>query len=318
MKRSIGITAACVAAAWAMAAGGALAQEPGKRPLQMIINFPAGASTDIVGRAFGEAFSAALKRTTIVLNKGGAFGTIGVGATVEAPPDGNTVGFLTSIPITLQPLLIKDVHYTLADLVPVCRINDVPTTLVASPKSKLTELSQVIEQAHKNPGKLILGVPGLNSGPHVAMMMLMNQAKADMLIVPHQGDNNAVQPLHAGDIDLAVAQPSFGPTYGFRILGVSSDKRLPTLPEVPTFSEAGYPVVQTVSMGLFAPKGTSPSVVNTMESACQAAVNNPKFQKTMATIKQVPTFASAAAYTKQLKDDIASMKAMAGQLMPAK
>ncbi|MGE0806711.1 MAG: tripartite tricarboxylate transporter substrate binding protein [Burkholderiaceae bacterium] len=307
-----------VAAALAFAATSSWAQAPSGRPLQMLINFPAGASTDIVGRAFGEAFRAALDRPLVVMNKGGAFGTIGVSATVAAAPDGNTIGFLTSIPITLQPLLIKDARYTLADLVPICRVNDAPTTLIASPKSGFTQLSQVVEKARPAPGKLNLGVPGLNSGPHIAMIMLMESAGIDMLVIPHQGDNNAVQPLQSGELDVAVAQPSFGPLHGFKVLGVSSASRLASLPDVPTFTESGYPAVQSVSMGLFGPKGMPPDVVRTMERACELAVNNPRFQETMRNIKQTPTYADAASYAKQLQNDAAAMKAMAERLVPAK
>lgn len=292
----------------------ASAQAGDARPLQMIVNFPAGAGTDITGRAFAESFRDVLGRPIVVNNRGGASGTIGVAAVIHSAPDGNTLGFVTSIPITLQPHLIKDVTYGPADLTPICRLTNAPTSLIASPKSGIDSVAQMVERARREPGKLNLGVPGLHSGPHIAMIQFMEAAKINMLVVPHQADNNAIQPLITGEIDLAVAAPAFGPANNFKTLAVSSAERLPGMPDVPTFTELGFPAVQTVSQGLFGPKGLKPEIVRSMEAACKTAYDSPKFQGFLARMRQVPSYAGAAEYAAELQRDWNTMKSLAQRL----
>jgi tripartite-type tricarboxylate transporter receptor subunit TctC len=284
------------------------------RPLHMIINFPAGAGTDITGRAFAEAFKEAIGRPVVVNNRGGASGTIGVAALTNAKPDGDTLGTVTSIPITLQPHLIKSASYTPADLTPICRLTNAPTSLVASPKSGIDNVVQLVERARREPGKLNLGVPGLHSGPHIAVIQFMEAAKINMLVVPHQADNNAIQPLATGEIDLAVAAPAFGPANGFKTLAISAAERLPGLPDIPTLTELGFPAVQTVSLGIMGPKGLKPEFVRSMESACKSAFENPKFQAFLTQMRQSPSYAGAAEYGAELQRDFNMMKALAQRL----
>jgi tripartite-type tricarboxylate transporter receptor subunit TctC len=284
------------------------------RPLQLIINFPAGAGTDIAGRAFAESFKQSTGRIIVVINRGGASGTIGVSAIANAAPDGNTLGFVTSIPITLQPHLIKDVTYTPVDLKPICRIQSNPTTLVASPQSGFERVSQVIEQARREPGKLNIGVPGLNSGPHLAVIEFLEAAKLNIVVVPHQADNNAIQPLRSGELQLAVAGVSFGLTNGFKVLAVSGRERLAHLPNVPTFTELGFPVVQTISSGIVGPKGLAPEFARAMEAACKAAYENADYQEFMKKLGLSTSYAGSAEFTAQLAGEYQSMKNLVQRL----
>jgi tripartite-type tricarboxylate transporter receptor subunit TctC len=286
-------------------------------PLQLTVAFPAGSGTDINARIFAEFMRDELGRPVVIQNRGGASGTIGSRAVASSAPDGNNLGFLTSVPITLQPHLMK-LDLSPGDFTPICRITEVPTTLVASPKSGFESLAQVVEAARQKPGAINLGVPGLNSAPHLAGMQLMESAKIDLFVIPHQADNNAIAPLKTGEINLAFAQPPFGPTHNFKVLGISSRARFPTLPDVPTFAELGFPVVNTASIGLMGPRDMLAEATQKLEAACKKILENPEFRNRMAAASVVLTYATGADYKRQLEDDWNTMKKTAQSIKPLK
>ena len=284
------------------------------RPLQLIVNFPAGAGTDINARALVESMRQPLGRVVVIVNRAGASGTIGVAALAGAAPDGNTVGYVTTIPITLQPHLIKDVNYVPGDFAPMCRITNNPTTLVVSPQWNFEQVSQIVERARREPGKLSIGVPGVHSGPHIAVIEFMLTAKIDMTAVPYAADNVAFPLLKSGDLALAVVQPQSAKMAGFRVLAVSSRERLAQLPNVPTFTELGYAVVQTISAGLIGPKGLPADFVRTMESTCRAAHDSQAFQDLLGKAGTPTNFGGASEFTTQIASEYQSMKALAQRL----
>lgn len=297
------VTAALGQGVWAQA-----------RPLQMIVNFPAGAGTDINARSLAESLRHAVGRTIVVINRGGASGTIGAAALAAAPADGNTVGYMTTIPISLQPHLIKDVNYTPADFSPICRITNNPTTLVVSPKWNFEQVSEIIDRARREPGKLSIGVPGLHSGPHIAVIQLMLATKIDMVAVPYVADAAAYPLLNSGDLALAVMQPQSAKTTGYRVLAVSSRERLAQLPNVPTLTELGYPVVQTISAGVIGPRGLAQDFVRSMESACKSSHDGQPFQDLVGKAGTPTSFAGASEFTKQISTEYQEMKALVQRL----
>ena len=284
------------------------------RPLQLIVNFPAGAGTDINARALVESMRQPLGRVVVIVNRAGASGTIGVAALASAAPDGNTAGYVTTIPITLQPHLIKDVNYVPGDFAPICRITNNPTTLVVSPQWNFEQVSQIVERARREPGKLSIGVPGVHSGPHIAVIEFMLAAKIDMTAVPYAADPAAFPLLKSGDLALAVVQPQSAKMTGFRVLAVSSRERVSLLPNVPTFTELGYPVVQTISEGLIGPKGLAVDFVRNMESTCKTAHDGQTFQDLLGKAGTPTSFAGSAEFTTQITSEYQSMKALAQRL----
>jgi tripartite-type tricarboxylate transporter receptor subunit TctC len=284
------------------------------RPLQMIVNFPAGAGTDINARTLAEPLRQVIGRPIVVINRGGASGTIGMAALAAAPADSNTVGYVTTIPLTLQPHLIKDVNYSPADFSPICRITSNPTVLVSSPKWNFEQVSQVVERARREPGKLSIGVPGVHSGPHIAVIQLLLATKIDMVAIPYVADAAAFPLLKSGDLALAVMQPQSVRTTGFRALAVSSRERLAQLPNVPSFTEQGFPVVQTISAGVLGPKGLPADFLRTMESACKTAHDSQLFQALVSKAGTPTSYAGAAEFTAQTASEYQSMKELARRL----
>lgn len=285
-------------------------------PLQLIVAFPAGSGTDISARIFADSLQQTIGRPVVVMNRGGASGTIGSRAVAGASPDGNSLGFLTSMPITLQSHVMK-LNIRPEDFTPICRVSEFPTSLVASPKSGLLTLEAAIEAAKSRPGALNLGIAGLYSGPHLAAMRFLEVANVNMLVVPHQGDNNAIQPLLTGELDLAFAQPQFGPANGFRVLAVSSKERTPLLPDVPTFSEMGLPIVNTVSAGLVGPKNLPPELASALDAACKSIATSAVFEERMTKIGIAISYAPSTVYARQLTEDWQSMRAF-GESVPVK
>lgn len=283
-------------------------------PLQLIVAFPAGSGTDISARIFADSLQQHIGRPVVVMNRGGASGTIGSRAVAGANPDGNSLGFLTSMPITLQSHIMK-LNIRPEDFTPICRVSEFPTSLVASPKSGFLTLKAAIDAAKSKPGSLNLGIAGLYSGPHLAAMRLLEVANISMLVVPHQGDNNAIQPLLTGELDLAFAQPQFGPANGFRVLAVSSKERTPLLPDAPTFAELGLPVVNTVSAGLLGPKSLPPELTTALEAACKAITTSAAFEERMTKIGIAISYAPSNVYARQLTEDWHSMRAL-GESVP--
>ena len=284
------------------------------RPLQMIVNFPAGAGTDINARALAESMRQPIGRVFVIVNRAGASGTIGSAALAGSVPDGNTVGYVTTIPITLQPHLIKDVNYAPGDFAPMCRITNNPTTLVVSPQWNFEQVSQIVERARREPGKLSIGVPGVHSGPHIAVIEFLLAAKIDIVAVPYAADNAAFPLLKSGDLALAVVQPQSAKIAGFRVLAVSSRERLAQLPNVPTFTELGYPVVQTISAGVIGPKGLAADFVRAMESTCRTAHDGAAFQELLGKAGTPTSFAGSGEFTAQIGSEYQSMKALAQRL----
>ena len=285
-------------------------------PVQLTVAFPAGSGTDISARIFADSLQQQIGRPVVVMNRGGASGTIGSRAVAGANPDGNSLGFLTSMPITLQSHIMK-LNIRPEDFTPICRVSEFPTSLVASPRSGFSTLKAAIDAAKSKPGSLNLGIAGLYSGPHLAAMRFLEAANVNMLVVPHQGDNNAIQPLLTGELDLAFAQPQFGPANGFKVLAVSSKERTPLLPDAPTFSELGLPVVNTVSAGLLGPKNLPPELAIALEAACKTITTSAAFEERMTKIGIAISYAPSTVYARQLMEDWQSMRTF-GEGVPIK
>jgi tripartite-type tricarboxylate transporter receptor subunit TctC len=235
-------------------------------------------------------------------------------ALANAPADGNTVGYVTTIPISLQPHLIKDVNYTPSDFSPICRITNNPTTLVTSPKWNFEQVSEIVERARREPGKLSIGVPGVHSGPHIAVIQFMLATKIDMVAIPYVSDAAAFPLLKSGDLALAVMQPQSARTTGFRALAVSSRERLAQLPNVPTLTELGYPVVQTISAGVIGPKGLAQDFVRSMESGCKTAHDGQAFQALVSKAGTPTSYAGVNEFTSQIASEYQTMKELAQRL----
>ncbi|MCX7891907.1 MAG: tripartite tricarboxylate transporter substrate binding protein [Burkholderiales bacterium] len=298
------IAAALIAASIAPAA--ALAQETyPTRPVTLVVPFPPGGVADLTARAIGPSLERALKQRIIVENKPGAGGAVGMAYVAGAKPDGYTLLMaLSSISIIpeAERLYGKKPPYEMNQLAPIALVSADPTVLVVRAESPWKTAKEFIEDARKRPGKINYGSSGVYGTLHMAMAMLESAAGIQMWHVPYQGAGPAVAALLGGQIDALASGPSavIGQVKAgkFRVLASWGDKRLASLPDVPTFRELGIDAEFYIWSGLFAPAGTPEPVMTTLRTAARAAVADPEFKAAMEKIETPIAYLDAPEFQK--------------------
>src|SRR5438067_12074954 len=273
------------AIALALVAYGVGAQEtyPSK-PVTLIVPFPPGGVADIVGRPFADALSRELKTPVIIENKAGAGGGIGMGFVAKAKPDGYTLLVALSS-ISILPAADKVIGraplYQLDQLTLIARLTADPTVLAVRADSPWKTLQDFIDDARNRPGAINYGSSGNYGTMHIPMEMFAQSAGINLTHVPFTGAGPAVVALLGGTIEAAASGPSTVIQHvkanKLRVLASWGDKRLASLPDVPTLAESGYDVVFFQWSGLFAPAGTPEAVVAKLREAARAAEADAKF-----------------------------------------
>lgn len=273
-------------------AAAALAQDiyPSK-PITLVVPFPPGGVADIVARPFAEALARTLDTPVIVENKAGAGGGIGMGYVAKARPDGYTLLLaLSSIAIipASDSVTGRAPMYQLDQLVPLARLTADPTVLAVRADAPWKNLAEFVADAKKRPGSIAYGSSGNYGTMHIPMEMFAASAGIKLLHVPYTGAGPAVIGLLAGNIDAVASGPSTVIQHvkagKVRVLASWGDKRLASLPEVPTFAEQGYDAVFFQWSGLFAPAGTPAPILTRLAAAAKVAAADPRFVGTLATV----------------------------------
>jgi tripartite-type tricarboxylate transporter receptor subunit TctC len=285
MKRIVALAIALVT----LAPGFAHAQEPyPSRPVAMIVPFPPGGVADLTARAIQPSLDRALKQRVIIENKTGAGGAVGMAYVAGAKPDGyTTLMALSSISIIpeAEKLYGRKPPYEMNQLVPIALVSADPTVLVVRAESPWKTAKEFIDDAKQRPGKINYGSSGVYGTLHMAMAMLESGAGIQMWHVPYQGAGPAVTALLGGQIDALASGPSavVGQIKAgrFRALASWGDKRLASLPDVPTFKELGIDAEFFIWSGIFVPAGTPEPVIATLRNAARAAVADPEFKAAM-------------------------------------
>jgi tripartite-type tricarboxylate transporter receptor subunit TctC len=254
------------------------------KTIKIVVPYPAGGPTDLVGRTLADALTKALKKTVIVENKVGASGTIGSDSVVKSAPDGYTLLLGLMGPMSIAPKIASNLPYDpLKDLAPIRLVAIMPEVLVARPTLGLKTLGDVVTYGKANPGKLTIASAGNGSLPHLAAELLKRETGIDALHVPYRGAAPAVNDLLGGQVDLMFGD---GPVVLPQILGnllvpvvMATDKRLPVLPNVPTSIEAGFPTVRSENWyGVLVPTGTPRTIIEALDQAIAAAMAEPKIE----------------------------------------
>ncbi len=250
----------------------ALAQTWPSKSLRLIVPFPPGGPTDLVGRAAASILSEALGQPVVVENRPGGNGTIGVDVLAKSAPDGYTVG-LTAITLATAPHLGKVPFDSLKDFSPISNLLSMTPLIVAHPSLPANNLAELIAYAKANAGKVAFGTPGIATVPHLAAEMLQTAAGIKMVHVPYKGATQQIQDLLAGAItldfqsSLVVALPNVK-AGKLKPIAVLTSKRSPLLPDVPTVAESGYPNVSASPwFGLGGPAGLTREMVTRMNDA---------------------------------------------------
>jgi tripartite-type tricarboxylate transporter receptor subunit TctC len=258
--------AAFAALCVALCCGTAPAQNYPTKPIRLILPFPPGSPSDLVGRLVGQKLSEQLGENVIPDNRPGAGGNLALAAVAKSAPDGYTLTVSTP-GIALSPSLYKNLQYDpQKDLIPIARLATIENVVLLHPSVPAKTLKEFIALARAKPGKLNYGSGGPGTTNHLANELLKYLEKIDIVHVPYKGATVATLALIGGEIDeVVVSVASVLPLINagkVRPLVVLSENRLATLPNVPTSKEAGFPKFQmSIWYGMFAPAGTSREII---------------------------------------------------------
>ena len=282
-----------LAAALALPLGPALANYP-ERNISLIVPFPAGGTTDIVARIVAEQLSAEYGRSVVIENRGGASTTIGTQAVTNAEKDGHTLLFTAATTFTTNPHLLPAIKYKLDDFAPVAMVVKVPFAFVVRKGFPAQDVKSFREYALANAGKINNATNGAGSTVHLLGELVARELGIKVAHVHYRGAAPAMNDMLAGVVDTNVeALTNSAPNHvagQYKALAVLSQKRLPQLPDVPTFAELGYPgIVGESWFAVFAPAGTPKPVVDRLNASISRIVRSEDFRKRMEAIGNEPT-----------------------------
>jgi tripartite-type tricarboxylate transporter receptor subunit TctC len=295
----------------------AMAQAWPSKPVRLVIPFPAGGATDIIGRVVAQKLSTALGQQVIIDNKPGAGGTIGSDLVAKAAPDGYTILLATSSTHSIGPALNPKMPYdAVKDFSPVAHIANAPSVLVVGQSFPATTAPELAALLKKNPGKYNFGSSGIGTYPHLAAEMFKWRAGGLFVVhIPYRGTGLVITDLVAGQIaflmdSIVSAQPHIK-AGRVRPLAVSGTKRSSTLPNVPTFDEAGIPGMTFSNwFGVFAPPGTPPEIVQRLNRELNAVVRSPDVIDQLEKTGAEPTSGTPEQFAKVYRDENTNWKAV--------
>jgi len=295
----------------------AAAQGYPERVVQIVAPATAGSSADILGRVLADGFSAQLGKPFIIVNKPGANGVLGTADVARANPDGYTLLHTATYSITVQPLTNKETGYTHESFTPICQTFKNDQVIVVPPHSPLKTAHDLIETAKRRPGALNVGIPGIATIPHLAMIQLADQAKVQFNDVPFKGPAEELQNVRSGQIDFAAVPLTAAAGSGLPMPGLFAETRNPSLPDVPTFKEQGYDVAPLSFGGLFGPAGVPDDVARKLETACIAIMKSNAAQRVVKnTLQPADYFADSAGFAKNIAKDVAEKIRLVAMLKP--
>jgi tripartite-type tricarboxylate transporter receptor subunit TctC len=306
------------AAALAGVAPGARAQAwPAARPIRLVIPFPAGGATDIVGRTLAQKLGTALGQQVVVDNKPGAGGTLGADIVAKAAPDGYTLLLSTSSTHSIGPAINPKLPYDpFRDFAPIAHVATAPSVLVVGKDFPAQTTQELVALLKKNPGKYNFGSSGIGTYPHLSAEMFKWRAGGLFVVhIPYRGTGLVITDLVAGQIaflmdSIVSAQPHIRDGK-VRALAVSGARRSPSLPQVPTFGEAGVPNMELSNwFGFFAPPGTPADTVQRANRELNAIVRSADVVERMASFGAEPGGGTPEQFAKLVRDEHESWKTL--------
>jgi tripartite-type tricarboxylate transporter receptor subunit TctC len=287
--------------------GDAAANYP-NRNVRVIVAAPAGGGVDIVARIVAERLQKKLGRPFVVENRAGAGGNLGAGIVAQAEPDGYTLLAAGPAPFTTNLVLYKDVNYDAAAFKPLVIMTSMPNVLAVRSNLPVNSVTELIDYAKANPGKLNFGSPGVGTYAHLTGELFARVTGTQLTHVPYRGSAQAVNDLIAGTIDVlffqidAVLQHYQAKT--IKILAVTTQQRVSALPDVPTLEEAGVPNVRMETWNLLAaPARTPPAVVAKLNQMINEVLASPETVAQFQMRNMQPVGGTSEDVTKLLKEE---------------
>jgi len=304
------LRSAAVAAALLLGAGASPAQTWPARPVTLVVPYPAGGSADILARLLGQKLAGRLGQTVVVDNKGGAGTAIGARHVAEAQADGYTLLMGTVSSQAINPAMAKVGYDPLKDFTPVAAVASIPFVLVANPAAPYRTVADVVAAARAMPGAIAYASAGPGTSNHLAGEMLAGAAQVKLLHVPYRGSAPALADVLAGQVPLMfdLQTTSLPHIRGgkVRALAMTSARRSPLLPEVPTVGESGYPGFEVSAwFGIFAPAAVPAPIIAQLNGALEAVLKTPEMEKGLREIGTEPDARSRSEYVAYVKEEAA-------------
>jgi tripartite-type tricarboxylate transporter receptor subunit TctC len=308
--RSIPFMLAGVLAAGLSPLAAAQANYPTK-PIRLIVAFPAGGSTDIIARVVGQKVGERLGQQLVIDNRGGAGGSIGTEIAARATPDGYTLTMGTTSTHVINVGVYAKLKYDpIKDFEPITLVATTPYLLVVNPGVKANSLKELVALAKSQPGKLNYASAGTGTTTQLAMEMLKTAAGIDVVHVPFNGNGPAGTATIGGQVQILFgSMPAVLPQAKagrLRALAVGTPKRSPSMPEVPTVAESGYPGFDaSLWLGFFAPKGTPAPILKRLYTELVSVATSPEMKEQFERNGAEPLVsASPAELTKLMQTEI--------------
>lgn len=304
---------------WAMGAlfcaGAAAQQQPyPSKPIRLIVPYPPGGPTDLIGRAVNERLATRLGQPVIVDNRGGAASIIGAEITARAPADGYTMLVASVTTLAVNPALNSKLPYhPERDFAPVSMLGSTPYLLAIHPAVPAKSVAQLVAHAKANPGKLSFGSAGIGSGNHLAGEMFKHMAAIDIVHVPYKGSGPAMLDMMGGQIafmfsSVSVLKPHVD-AGRLRALGISTAKRSVTVPDIPTLDESGVKGYQTKSWNsLVVPRRTPAAIVQRLNTEINAVLKTPQLADQLKQQGIEPEPGTPGELAKYIREEMARFK----------
>ncbi len=280
------------------------------RTVRMVVPFPPGGSTDILGRAIAVRLASQMGVNVIVENRPGAGGSLGATEVAKAAPDGNTLMMGHIGTLAVNPSIYPNLAYDpIKSFTPLAWVANVPNVLVVNAQSPAKDLKTFIAQAKANPGRLTHSSGGNGSAAHIAFEYLKQQAKFFMLHIPYRGTAPSINDVMAGQVDATfTGSPAVLPhirSGRLRALAVSSAKRIDSLPDVPTVAESGLPGFDADQWyGVVGPAGMPADLVAQYNAEINKALTSPEVTRSMANEGAVPRPSAPQAFRELIVREI--------------
>ncbi|WP_370625004.1 Bug family tripartite tricarboxylate transporter substrate binding protein [Polynucleobacter sp. AM-25C3] len=285
MMKLLKISALC-AALLTVATPQAQTNYPNK-PITVVVPYGAGGSADSRSRQLAQKMSVILKQPFVIDNKPGAGGNIGTEFVARSTPDGYTIGMGNFAPMAVNKTLFGNLRYDPeTDLIPIILIEKGPLVLVVNPNSPYKTIQDIVTAAKAKPGTLTFSSGGIGGSHQLSAELFMQNAGIQMIHVPYKSGSAGLTDLMGGNVDMMFDQmysavPSIRADK-LRPIAITSKKRSPLFPNVPSFAELGYPKVEVLNwQGFIAPAGTPKPIIDTLNKAANEALKDPQLRELM-------------------------------------
>ena len=256
------------------------------KTIRWIVPWPPGGGADVLSRMLSPHLSEALKQQIVIDNRGGAAGNIGAEMAAKSPPDGYTLVFAYSGTHAINPSIYRRMPFKESDFAPIIQLASVPQVLVVHPSLPVKNVKELVALAKSRPGELTYGSSGSGAFNHLTGALFSQMTGTKLVHVPYKGGGPAAIALMSGEISMILGEPASVvgqvQTGKVRALAVTSAKRTPTFPELPTIAEAGVPGYEATSWnGMLAPAGTPADIIKRLNGEFNRIIAAPDMKKRM-------------------------------------